>query len=508
MDYYSSLASISNKIRISGLASGMDTDSIVNSLMMIEKLKVDKLYRAKVLVEWKNEALRNINNLIRDFRNKYMSVLSPETNIFSENAFKVYKAEVGQNSAITITAGSKAREGNYQIVKIDSLAKSAMALSEGNVTTGEIKSSTSLKDLPLQNPLFEDGETELTFSINGVEITIYDTDTLETMMSKINNSNAGVTFSYSNLSGKFSIVTKQTGSAAELVIEDESGKIFGENSVFGFKTITSGEDARLIISDGTGSYEVIRDSNTFTIDGITYNLKATTDTPINFSISQDLETPLKKIKDFINSYNALVKELNDKITEKKNYGYFPLTEEQKKEMKEDEIKLWEQQAQSGLLRNDSKIQSLLTRMRYMIYEKPEGLNISLADIGITTGSYENRGQLVIDEEKFKKALMERPDDVVKLFTATSSSTDKAEIYQQSGFLSKLMTVFSDYTGSIDFNKFNNEIRNYETLIKKQQLKMYQQQEAYYRKFAALEAALSDMYSQSAWLSQQVSVFSY
>ena len=234
-----SLASLSNRIRVSGMASGMDTESIVNSLMLIEKMKIDKLYRSKVLVEWKNDALRNINNSIRDFRNKYMSVLSPETNLYTESAYKVFRAEVDQNNAVTISANSRAKVGNYQIVSIDNLAKSAMVLSEDNIATGEIKTSELLKNSPLNKPLFEEGETEITFSINGAEITINDTDTLETMMSKINNSDAGVTFSYSSLSGKFSLITKETGSAAELEIIDESGKFFGEDSAFGFSSIIS-----------------------------------------------------------------------------------------------------------------------------------------------------------------------------------------------------------------------------------------------------------------------------
>lgn len=505
-----SLASLSNRIRVSGMASGMDTESIVNSLMLIEKMKIDKLYRSKVLVEWKNDALRNINNSIRDFRNKYMSVLSPETNLYTESAYKVFRAEVDQNNAVTISANSRAKVGNYQIVSIDNLAKSAMVLSEDNIATGEIKTSELLKNSPLNKPLFEEGETEITFSINGAEITINDTDTLETMMSKINNSDAGVTFSYSSLSGKFSLITKETGSAAELEIIDESGKFFGEDSAFGFSSIISGEDARLTINDGTGSYEIERSSNTFTIDGITYNLKATTNTPVNFSIAQDLDTPVNKIKDFINAYNTLVKDLYQKNTENKKYNYSPLTEEQKKEMKEDEIKMWEEQAKKGLLKNDFKISNLLSKMRAMVYEKVEDAGLSLADIGITTIEYtyggEYGGQLKIDEDKLKKALSERPDDVAKLFTNTSSSIDSAEKYRQSGLIPKLTTVFSDYTGSVDFSKFADDIRNYESLIRTQEYKMYQQQEAYYRKFAALEAALADMYSQSSWLSQQLSVF--
>ncbi len=84
---------------------------------------------------------------------------------------------------------------------------------------------------------------------------------------------------------------------------------------------------------------------------------------ISFSLSGDTEDSFNKIKAFIDDYNKLVDELQKKLSEKKYRNYEPLTEEQKKEMKESDIKLWEEKAQSGILRNDSDIQNMLSSLR-------------------------------------------------------------------------------------------------------------------------------------------------
>ncbi len=56
-------------------------------------------------------------------------------------------------------------------------------------------------------------------------------------------------------------------------------------------------------------------------------------------------------------------ELQNKLSEKRYRKFEPLTEEQKKDMKENDIKLWEEKAQSGILRNDSDIQNMLYSLR-------------------------------------------------------------------------------------------------------------------------------------------------
>ena len=61
-------------IRVSGLASGMDIDSIVKQLMDAERLPLNKLKQKKQILEWKRDDYRSMNTLLTDFRSKVLNM--------------------------------------------------------------------------------------------------------------------------------------------------------------------------------------------------------------------------------------------------------------------------------------------------------------------------------------------------------------------------------------------------------------------------------------------------
>ncbi len=86
-------------------------------------------------------------------------------------------------------------------------------------------------------------------------------------------------------------------------------------------------------------------------------------------------------------------------------------------MDKEDINLWEEKAKSGLLRSDDIISRTMLNTRRSIYEKFEvkdgfsGKYTLITDIGISTEKYARGsagGKLVIDEDKLKKAIAERP----------------------------------------------------------------------------------------------------
>ena len=96
------------RIRFSGLASGLDTESIIDDLMRIEQLKVDKLKQEKQLIEWRRDDYREIINLIRGFYDKYFDILYAETNMRSANAYNTYIAKSSKEDYPTVTASANA----------------------------------------------------------------------------------------------------------------------------------------------------------------------------------------------------------------------------------------------------------------------------------------------------------------------------------------------------------------------------------------------------------------
>lgn len=356
------------------------------------------------------------------------------------------------------------------------------------IVTGESgKSATSLLGLPdryeMNTSLSEKMSNivggEVKFTINGVDFNYdftkdYDSTTapngaknktISQILGDISDK-AKVDISYSEINKKFTMRSKDEGTSEKIVANDASGDFL--QNLFGNSSISvQGKDAKFNLTTPSGSSTVIKPTNNFTIDGVNYNIEgAKPGEEISFSLSGDTEDSFNKIKGFIEDYNKLVDELQKKLSEKKYRKFEPLTEEQKKDMKENDIKLWEEKAQSGILRNDSDIQNMLSSLRRAFFDSVEGSGLSLKEVGLNTSSdYTQGGKIVFDinidkdgnngEARLKKLLKEDPDKVFKIFSKQSdsyprytpdlTSTERKQRYNEEGILQRINDIFKDYT---------------------------------------------------------------
>ena len=164
------------------------------------------------------------------------------------------------------------------------------------------------------------------------------------------------------------------------------------NSLFGAGIRKDGTDAvvKLSLNGSTDEADMItltRSSNTFEIDGTTYKLlgKAPGNTAENINIKLDYDTDaiVEKITSFINDYNELLGSLIKLTSEEVFRDYKPLTEDEKKALTDDEIKLWTEKAKSGILRSDTYLKAIETELRSSMFSQVDVIG-SLASIGITT----------------------------------------------------------------------------------------------------------------------------
>lgn len=504
-----STSSISTTSRMLGMSSGIDTASIVKSLMKAEQLKIDKVFRQRTRLEWNKDAQLGFRSKISAFRNATMSVLSPETNIYSSSAFNTLQVVIPQTStSIQITAGTSAIIGQHQIDSITRIATGSNTQSAQTVTSSEIlNTNTTLENLSLEIPLQFGGidSDTVSFDINGEEFLFKKTDSLQTVINTINYSKAGVRFSYSELTNKFNLQSTATGAATQIEIQNNLGNLFGTGSAIKMMDgiIQNGQDALLQI-DGV---ELTRSTNNFSIDGLNYSLLANATTAITYRVEQNTAPTVDKIKNFLKLYNQLVTDLQATVDEKKNYNYEPLTQEEKESMTEKEIELWETKAKSGQFRNDRSLTSLLSNMRQMFFDTVSGVGKSLSQIGFETGSYKDKGKIYFDETKFKTALNENPNLVSQLFIKVSTSTDITTKYNESGLIPKMINRFSQYNGLFSESTVDQEIVKISDKIDTINTQLYNKEEYYYKKFAAMEQALASMQTQSNWLTQQFSTSS-
>src|SRR5690554_875486 len=113
MPYY--LNSI-NTTRFSGLASGIDTETIIQDLMKAENMKVDKLKQEKQIVEWRRDAYREVTNKLRTFKDEFFDITKPSNYMLSSNTYKNYRATIsGAEDVLSIDTNADAVPGIYNV---------------------------------------------------------------------------------------------------------------------------------------------------------------------------------------------------------------------------------------------------------------------------------------------------------------------------------------------------------------------------------------------------------
>lgn len=489
-------------MRVSGLASGMDIDQIVDDLMSAEHMKVDKLYQQKQIMEWQKAEYRNINLKLR-------SLYDATFDMKLSKSYIKYEA-VGDMSDgsdfekyFTVSPGPGAISDEYT-VEIVQTAKPARLESKDSIT----------KTLNLNDPLKDKlNIEEKSFTINGEKIEIGENDSFNDIINKINNSEANVKAYYDELTDKVVILSKGTGEDAKIEIKDSSGlfKALGFDSDENmFKAL--GENAQININ-GT---LVKKPSNDFTINGMRFNLiRATEGKTATFSIKNDPDAAVESIKEYIDLYNETITLINDKLSEERYRDFPPLTDAQKKEMSEDDIKLWEEKAKSGHLRSDPMLDRIVRGLRNAISAPVAGLPEdmrSLSAIGITTGDWREKGILHVDEKKLREAIAKDPEAVMRLFNADGEGPNsKGVVNRVYDILKGGIRDITDKAGGGEFQKYDNshlgkQIRNMEKRIDEWEERLWRTEERYWRQFTAMEKAISTMNQQSMWLASQMGLW--
>lgn len=488
---------INSSTRISGLASGLETDTIVKGLLAQYQQKLDKQSQKTTKLEWTAEAYRGINTQIRSFREQYLSALSP-TNMMTGAAYSDFKVNMlTANSAVSIAASPYAAAGEYTIESIGQLAAAANIESKEVFAGAKYDGETTLAGLELANKFEFDESGELSFSINGKTFTFGKDTTISEMMRQVNNAGIGVTMRFSSLKKGFSLTADKTGSQSEIKIVNLKGNAFSaDDSALGISEgVYKGQDAICTIEGMT----VTQPTNSFSFDGITYSLTAKSDTPVKFSVEQDYEKTADSIIKFIDAYNELVGALQGKVSEKVYSKYTPLTDAQKKEMKEDEIATWEKYAKSGMLHNDSYVTSLLSELRGAFYTGIGGLSKSPCDIGLTTGTWQEGAKIKVDRAKLLASLKEDPQTVKQIFVQTGGEDG----HSGKGLMLRISDSLLAYTKSstdIALDSLGDRITESKDTVKTLTEKMEDKEKDLWKKFSTMEAALSRLNSLSNWLS--------
>ncbi|NLY86103.1 MAG: flagellar filament capping protein FliD, partial [Tissierellia bacterium] len=330
-------------LRISGLASGMDTDMIVESLMKVERLKVDRFEQNKQIALWRQEAYNNMNKLFANFilntRKNMGLTRTSSTGValnYSYTSIDYLRKVVSSNENVaSVSSTNQTINGSFSI-EVKRLASGA------SFTSAELDEGI-LKD--------KDGNSlkELGFKIGGVEIKVGDgskTITMDDVVKAINSAkkkegnkevSLGVTAFYDKENKRLFIQTSETGEGVTLglvAIEgDENSEAFIDKLKYDIKpqgaagedhkgaVYTIGKDAEILFNGVKLTYS----SNNINLNGLNIELKAEGKTNINASTNVD--GIMEKIEQLINDYNELIDKVSQVLNEKRYPEYHPLSQE-------------------------------------------------------------------------------------------------------------------------------------------------------------------------------------
>ncbi len=391
--------------------------------------------------------------------------------------------EVFINKSGDLTFGSNVKTGaNIQITYIGNSEDGT-----DKYTTSSITTSTST------------GEKYEQFLISSK-------DSLATFQSKINSSNIGVTLFYDSFSKQMTITRKETGNfnetEADIVLE---GNLLNDGFQFGTSQGADRTDGQNAILNING-LRTERTSNSFTMDGVTFNLKQTFTDEVSLNVTNDNTKIVENIKSFIDKYNELISKINGKISETRNKDYQPLTDDNREGLSEKQQEKWEEIAKTGLLRRDSTLTNVLSSMRSDFYGTVYNNLVSsaynqLSKIGITTTSnYLEGGKLEINEAKLLKAIEEDPTSVENLFRGENGIISKLQKTVTNAMDTIKLKAGSTLSTNQSFT-IGRELENLTTKQSSLEDRLTMLETRYWKQFSAMETAINRANSQSTYLSQ-------
>lgn len=534
-------------IRMTGMVSGLDTDSIVKELVSAYSTKKEKYKKEQTKLGWKQEIWKDLNKEVNTF---YKSV----GNLRFEGGYSTKKTTSSDTTKATVSAGSNAVTGTQKL-HVLSTAQSGY-LTGGKITASDssakVTSSTKLSELG-----FTEDETALKFIAKdkdgkdiSADIKLSKDSTISDAVKALRD--VGLNASFDENNGRIFLSSSATGASTDFSLKSD-GSDASKNLL---NTLALNTDASEVTEaskratkiDGSDAAIVLNgvvytsSSNNFSINGLSISVNAVTDsvdlskaktngsldadkisdmlvnTPLNDSeaisitTSTDTQGIYDKIKDFITSYNNIINKMTKLYNADSAGNYEPLTDDEKSEMSDSEIEKWETKIKDSLLRRDSTLSTVMSAMTTAMSggATVNGKTYFLSNFGISTLGYMNAAEneqnaYHIDGDEDDENTSGNTD---KLMTALNSDPDTVMDFMKQMATNLYNAIDKQMTSTTLRSKYSiyndkemtTQYKNYTTTIKEWETKISNKEDYYYKKFSSMESALSKLNSQTSSLS--------
>ncbi|MBR1861087.1 MAG: flagellar filament capping protein FliD [Lachnospiraceae bacterium] len=499
------------QIRMSGLISGLDTDSIISQLVSVKRSKVNTEIGNRTKLSWKQDIWKDLNKELKTLK-------STAEKMRFTSAYTKKAVRASDSSKVSVTAADGTTD-SVQSLKISNLAKTAY-LTGGviNSTSGDSSSLTALSKLS-DIGITEDTSITLTDkngNATGKVIDLKADGTISDVLSQLKS--AGLNASFDANNQRFFISAKSSGADADFGFTGDDSAL----AALGLKTKGEGDedsDAYATKVDGADAVIYLNDAkftsktNLFEINGLSITaLEETGNEKITLTTETDTSGVYDAVKNYLKTYNSIINKLDSLYNAESAKGYNPLTDEEKDALSDKEVEEYEKKIKDSLLRKDESVNTLIKNLTGSVSQgyTVGGKTMYLSNFGIGTLNYftaeENeRHALHIDgdeddentsgnTDKLLAAIKSDPNSVVSFFTQMSQ-----DLYTK---MNKLSSSSSNrtYGKFYEDKKMANDYENYKTKISDMEEKVNDYEDKLYKQYAAMEKALASLQSKSNALS--------
>jgi flagellar hook-associated protein 2 len=447
-------------ISLGGLSSGLDTQSIVDQLIAIDRAPETRMKLQQSALAARKDALTDIGTRLRNLSSAVKDLGSTATWASTQSL------EVSDSSKLTATRLSGAAPGGHEI----------------NVTT--------LARAEQRSYAYTASDT--TLQIGAANITLSSSDDGAAAADKINASADSPVYAV--------FVQDPLGDATKdrlvLTRKDTGEYQPGDMAVAGAawtssETYAAGVNAKYTV-DGGAQQESRSNVVKSAIPGLQLTLKSAGTTSVTVGApAPDQDAIKSKVQAFVDQYNSTIDLIRSKLTEKRVPNATSDTD-----------------ARKGALFADPQLTGLLSQLRSAMSDKTGigGAITSLADIGVSTGTASGgasdadavAGKLKLDVDKLTDALTDNRT-AAKSFLTDATNGIAAKL---TGLLDPVSRAS---TGLLDVraNEAGDESSDIDDRIQALEARLAQRQERLTAQFTAMEQALAQSRSQGSWLTSQL-----
>lgn len=435
---------MSGTITITGLSTTLETESIIEKLMEIEKMPKARLEIKEGQVKTRETALQGILTKMQELQTTLQNLRSP---LLWEEVQSVSSS----STAVTAELNGGAGAGGYQI-EVSQLARAAQ-----------------------KSYAFTESSEASTLTIGGKTIELAAGATLADAVTAI-NSNHETGVAAVAVGGKLVLSSRTTG--AEATVEAEGSTIAEEAA-----KAKAGLNAKYVLDgvEGESATNVLSEA----VPGVTLTIGAVTTGPTTINVTElapNKKEIAEKVKAFVTAYNSAVELIETKLEEEHINN--PSTQEE---------------ANKGVLRGDAALSNLLIDMRSALSESDLsvlGVSTGAPTASVTSSSNSVKGLLVFEEKTLTALLASNPTEAREALSGVQ------------GFVTALEPIVSQTTavsGGISerISAATNEGAQLREEMTALEERLTLREERLHNQFIAMETALSKSKSESEWLKSEL-----